>query len=390
VTPEALRAALAALTQQITGLTNAVTVLAQTRPGTPSGAPRPGQPAGAPGAAAVTEGIERVFSAAVGRVAVLLAPVVALSNVLQQTASGMGAFNSAVKVLAATLAPILLPVFAVLAAAVLAVSDEIWAELLPSLKDWYVFVIQRLKPGVEEFLTVLRGALDWLRKYGPATEEAAAAASKGPTGPGSMSEWLHKQLEGTWLKRQSDALDRMTGYRSRGATPPAGADADKPPGWNVMNPAAQEQWRRDREAEKSPDHRPPGFDVWAPERQEQWLKDRPGADQSGGFFERLVERGLGRAEPPAGGGRPSVQDRFQVALRDVIQSLRMQAGPPAQIFNDPTQVLRQAQQASITADPLDRRVKERLLQALDALEAAVKETATNTRPRTPGLHEGKP
>lgn len=78
-----------------------------------------------------------VAKAIASRFLAVIGPLYALSTVLGQTNSGFGVFQRSINVLGATLAPILLPVFALLAAGIMTVADMIWAEMIPAMKSWY-------------------------------------------------------------------------------------------------------------------------------------------------------------------------------------------------------------------------------------------------------------
>lgn len=99
-----------------------------------------------------------------GKLTAVLAPLTTLATVLSQSTSGLGLFLSAVNVLAATLAPVLLPVFLVLGAAVLAISAMLWTRLKPALGDIYVWIVQSAIPAFRSFV-------EWLEKAGVAIDE---------------------------------------------------------------------------------------------------------------------------------------------------------------------------------------------------------------------------
>lgn len=90
-------------------------------------------------------GTGNLAKAIAARFLAVIGPLYAMSTILNQTNSGFGVFQKAIGVLGATLAPILLPVFAMLAAGVMTVADIIWRELLPALKDWYEWFLNNKK-----------------------------------------------------------------------------------------------------------------------------------------------------------------------------------------------------------------------------------------------------
>jgi hypothetical protein len=385
MTPQ-LAAALAALTQQVTGLTNAVTILAGAKGGGTGPGPKAAAPAAGSGAG---DAVGAAVGMAVGKFAILFAPIIALSNVLNQTASGMGVFMTAIKVLGATLAPLLLPVFLLLAAAVLSVSDEIWSSLLPNLKAWYEWILANAIPVLEQFVAAVRDVIAFIKGLRDDPEKAVADAA------GKASEVTKEKPEGDswasafwspgrWL---GDQINKAAGLDD---APAAGKSSKE------LSPGQPYTPRPPRPGEPAGAGTPPpaarGADEGAGGGPGFWERagGRLAASGPGGFA-ALAERAMARAGQAAD-RQPTPRERFQIALRDVVQSVRQQAGPPAQIINDPTGVNRGAQLASITADPLERRIKERLLQALDAFDgaaAAVKNIDQNTKPKPAGLFEGE-
>lgn len=76
----------------------------------------------------------------------LLTPMSLMAQAINSSASGFQIFSSAVKVLAATFAPLLLPLFAVLAEGLIALSDKIASDLMPQLEEFYGVVESELVP----------------------------------------------------------------------------------------------------------------------------------------------------------------------------------------------------------------------------------------------------
>ncbi len=123
----------------------------------------------------------------------VLGPLYALSTVLNQANSGMGVFGKAVSVLGATLAPVLLPVFALLSAAILTVSDYIWSKLLPALGGFY----------------------DWVIKFGvPLGKDVAAGAEQGVSGIGKALDFVSKTPSevATGQKRPEEDTSRTLSF----------------------------------------------------------------------------------------------------------------------------------------------------------------------------------
>lgn len=96
-----------------------------------------------------------IASSLLRQLAAVLVPLGGLATILNQTNSGFQLFIGALNIFAATIAPLLLPVFALLAAGVLTVSDILWAQLVPNLKDWYLLILNSAIPAIEEFTNAL-------------------------------------------------------------------------------------------------------------------------------------------------------------------------------------------------------------------------------------------
>lgn len=135
----------------------------------------------------------------------VLGPLYALSTVLQQTNSGVGVFGKAVNVIGATLAPLLLPVFALLAAGLLSMSDIIWSKLLPALGDFYKWVLKVGVPAVESQLADAEDKIDTVTAIknfitkGEAPKAAdvprmAFASVPGANQLADIGKWIGKQV----------------------------------------------------------------------------------------------------------------------------------------------------------------------------------------------------
>ncbi|AMV28786.1 hypothetical protein VT84_30615 [Gemmata sp. SH-PL17] len=104
---------------------------------------------GARGAGAILGYIARLISMPFEKIIGLLNPMAVMAQAINSSASGFQVFGSAVKVLAATFAPLLLPLFANFAAGVIEMSDDLWNELLPVLEDFYDICQTVLIPAVQ-------------------------------------------------------------------------------------------------------------------------------------------------------------------------------------------------------------------------------------------------
>jgi hypothetical protein len=121
-----------------------------------------GQIGGAMGKAGdkLSGGLGGMLSMLGAKFAVVLGPLAVFGQVLGNSLSGFDILGKAVKVLATTLAPILLPVMAALAAGVLAVSDLLIERLLPHMDEWFSLILTTAIPAIEFFIDTLEEAAD--------------------------------------------------------------------------------------------------------------------------------------------------------------------------------------------------------------------------------------
>ena len=131
----------------------------------------------------------------------VLGPLYALSTVLNQTNSGMGVFQKAVSVMGATLAPILLPVFAILASALLSLSDFIWSKILPALGEFYDWVLKVLVPFAvkkgEAAESAVEGGQDLFRILSQSPSQTANDLKRNPGGTADNLAGLARQMDPT-------------------------------------------------------------------------------------------------------------------------------------------------------------------------------------------------
>lgn len=420
-TDPALLAAVAALTQQVTGLGSAVTMLAQKQnQQSQQQQKQPGQdrrPGSAPDAAAggmASEGpLGKVLGLATAKVMAFIAPLVAVGTVLAQTISGFGMITTAVKVLATTLAPLLLPVFVLLAAAIVAVSDELWEGIKNVLPAWYGWIMQHGIPAFVALVGAVRAVIDWFKKLslygdGPAPEgrNPGDPIPREDDDPSGGSDLWHQPGQGMPLpampvpgvhadrireewKSIQDDIDKKTAEHMRQQLRHSRGEA-----------SAEDVAKAEREKQRSEANRLRylrGFDM-DPEEARRHL-DRGNVPRIRNAPPQ-TEGGPGVAAGDAAGGagagiagaigadrRPSAAQRYGTAVRDVIQSLRMQIAPPAQMLAS-NSVNRQAQMDLYKQDPLERRMQERSLAALDMLLQAIPKIESNTAQKPPGLFGG--
>lgn len=358
----ALLAALANLTQQITGLGNVVTILAeaesfpagggsgagdeiadridglsqlleeiedntfaaaqwmaytsQRAPASTATARAGGDGGGAGGAgegSALAGVLGSVFSVAVAKIAVVIAPLVGLAAVIGSVTSGFQPLLASMRVFASTLGAFLLPVFSLLAAAVLASADAIFANLLPELERWYTFVAEEMVPKLVEFVGAVEEAAKWLREFAkdPVKKGAEAVEENAPILSEAGQGW--GGLIAMWMYGINSM--KINGQVIPGIKP--GNRAPAPP-----SPPA--------------DTGPPS-----------------------------------EPQAPTGPRQPTPRERFNDALRDVIQSMRMSMGPPGAVTSV-SELNRRNQQALLTTDPIQARQDRMFRQVLDLLEKVVR------------------
>ena len=108
----------------------------------------------------------------------VIGPLQIFSQILQSNASGFQILSSAVQLLAATLAPILLPIVIALAGALLDLQQEIQGELLSGLREWSRLIFGTLLPILNELVLMFRGVIDTLADFMLAMGNAAADAAE--------------------------------------------------------------------------------------------------------------------------------------------------------------------------------------------------------------------
>ena len=119
--------------------------------------------------------------------------------------------------------------------------------------------------------------------------------------------------------------------------------------------------------------------------------DFGGSTGAGGSFDDGGKAAAGKPGQPGGGPDPqkaaaaSAAATTQRALSDVMTSLKMSMGPKA-AYSGLADVGQQMQLAALNVDPLEARVRERTLAAIDMLMASVPKIAdnTNSKPDTHG------
>lgn len=102
--------------------------------------------------------VERILGSFTAKLAIVLGPLTAFATILGSANSGFGVFLKTVNVLAASLAPLLLPAFVLLGAAVLTVSDYIWSKLQPALGEFYKWIFENAIPALSALVEAFNEA----------------------------------------------------------------------------------------------------------------------------------------------------------------------------------------------------------------------------------------
>lgn len=383
-----LAAAFAALGQQLAGLSTEVAALSAAVAGggggpNPSGAPnnRVTRSESYSRAADPTAALTRVFSVFSVKLLAIFGPLVALGTVLSQTSSGVGVFQKSIQVLGASIAPLLLPVFVMLAAAILTVSDNVWNQLLPNLKKWYSYILDEGLPNLIKFVDAVRDATGWLIKFAKDPYKEGNDAIKDVPGFRELQpagRWLGGQMLPDWLKERT---------KDNGEVIP-GIPQDQI-GKRDRSPFSDA--RRRELLKLNPNY------FGAPQD-----ANAPGTPSGGGFFGGGMGFGLGAigkalrgaggvgaaAEPPPAEPKSNTRADMLRNMNLVMQSLRMGMGSQASI-GGVADLQNKAQMAAIQQDPLQQKVLQRTLTAFDEMIKALSEIEKNTEKKPAPNHPGR-
>lgn len=291
-----------------------------------------GQPADTQGAVAAG-----ILQAAAVKFAAVIAPLATFGAILSQANSGFSLVTGALQILAATVAPLLLPFFVLLAAGLLTVSDMLWSQLLPNLKDWYTLVLNEGVPAMTAFI------------------QGLAEAAKGTVDAGTaLSDFVDRLLAVTynliaWVSNKlGDTETAEQATRAR----------------KMMD----ERIRAREKGEPVPD----AADFEARER-----ADRFGGGGGGEFGGDNQAGGKGGAAP---GG--DVLGKLLGNMDLVIQQLKFTQGSKAS-FSGLAEAAKQAQMAAFKP-PFERIQEQRTQQAITLIEQVVAELRNIHRDNKPG------
>lgn len=300
------------------------------------------------GGPAAVGAVSSVFSA-IGnsllmKFAAVLGPLALLASVVQSAGSGFQVLATSVKLFAATISPILLPVVAVLAAALIDLSDKLWSQLLPKLESWYTFIVGSLLPALRSMADAFISAATVIKNL---SEVAGIAGDKLQSG----AKWLGDQIH--------SGAEAIFGKSPEGNTGSA---------WNGMLPGDLRGLltRRGRVGDTAAGAASGG--VAGSGESPDWfgrvMNNINISSKPGGIFGSVgptIGAVLAGATPPAPkGSEPS-------AMQLVIQEMRRSNGPQAS-FSSLTQASKNAQLAALNQSPLELKMLERLTQSLETLE----------------------
>lgn len=139
------------------------------------------------------------LKAAAAPLVALLSPMSILAQIVTSSASGFQVLASAVKLFVATIGPILLPFFAVLAAGLVQLSDTIWEDIAPELEGFYEIVVGSFLPAMLALVESLKWAHDQITdvfealdpfsdSYTPDELKAMAGGGTPGTGKGQLAK----------------------------------------------------------------------------------------------------------------------------------------------------------------------------------------------------------
>ncbi len=254
----------------------------------------------------------------VGKFTAVLGPLAIFGQVLQSNAAGFQVLGKAVSVLAATLAPVLLPVVVVLGAAMLELSDRLWNEIAPGLEDFYKLIINSAVPAVQAFVDAVMWVVGRI--------EAARDFARDPVG--KTAEAVTDAVTDTFapaIDALNDATDWLGGLVGIGDLSMRGPSPGPPGG---------------------PDVGSAGYSVGS-------------STGGGGDF--------GGGSGGDGAGRGGMKENMLLMLRE----MRLGMGPQAQ-RSGLADVGKNLQMAALNQSPFEAKVLERMDKMLTAMERAVR------------------
>jgi hypothetical protein len=244
------------------------------------------------------------------RFAMVLGPMAIFGQALQSQSSGFHVLGKVVQILGALIGAFLLPAVAMIAGALLDLTDDIEEDLLAAAREFGAFVMGTLVPAVRFLADVISGTIDvfvWLGEV-----------------VGDVIGWFGDLIASD---AESDAK-----YA-------AADDELKKMGLGGLIGA---EGARARTTERDAAGGPPA-----------------------GWFEKLLEKGT--SGDTAGAGETREEKVKRSGIDDVIASLKMSMGPKAS-FSGLADVGKSAQLAALNADPIDQRLLRLNMRMVELLE----------------------
>lgn len=168
---------------------------------------------------AILKGITAPLAGLVAQFGALVGPMAILAAVVSSSASGFQVLGTAVKLLGATLAPLILPVVAVVAAGLTMLSNELWEDIEPALDDWYEIVMEELVPAVKAMVEIFRDMARYAMHPGQLLEDFGDDLRDGLR---SLNPFTSKE-DDEEKSRNRDEERRA----ERGQTPPGPKEAER-------------------------------------------------------------------------------------------------------------------------------------------------------------------
>lgn len=266
----------------------------------------------------------------------LLGPLSSWTTFLTSSTSGFQVFSQAMQLFVASVAPVFMPAFFLLAVGLAAASDAIWKRLAPALDSFYKLVLQSGIPAMRAFADMVGRATSALASLADTKVGRLVAGGDGRGG-------------------RLGALDRLTGGES-------GVEMDASGGFSDKAVAYGKRLQRGA-ADLLTTAMPFG-----------------GETASRGVF-ALNKSIFGEDADPYSGrgvrrtGEPGGADETRKALGDTLRQMILSMGPKPSV-GSAASVYSRAQQAALGQTPFERRMLEMM--------QTVTQTLTRSATPTPG------
>lgn len=320
----------------------------------------------------------------ISRFALVLGPLAIFAALLSSNAAGFQVLGTAVKLLVATLGPLLLPIIAVLAAGLLELSEKLWERIVPALESWYTAVVTNLLPAVskmvDSFMEVVKFFTDLAKSdFGKGFIGGVSGTNKDEKSkPENVLDQVVKNIlpGGESLVGIKDGIMNKLGLRGN-AESSGGVFGDSITSDLRKQMRDAMQGALTGRGELAPDTGKGGYEggdfgggEQGTEREPSWMsrmidKFSGGASGEPNTWASRVFGG-GGAAAPAEPGKPS-------SLAVITQELRQSLGPKAS-FSGLAQASKNAQLAALNQSPLEQMMLDRLTKSLGVLERVEQNT----------------